>query len=74
MKSTRPICLLITTFAWALAASGELKAFPGGEKARHPVIQSGLKKAALQTYVPPGILDDYYMFVGNGHSGERAKR
>lgn len=31
--------------------------------------QSDIQKAAIQTYVPPGKLDEFYMFVGNGHSG-----
>ncbi len=28
-----------------------------------------VQAAALKTYVPPGQLDEFYMFVGNGHSG-----
>jgi nitrous-oxide reductase len=31
--------------------------------------ESHIQKAAMQTYVPPGTLDEFYMFVGNGHSG-----
>lgn len=35
----------------------------------HSSAQSDIEKAAMQTYVPPGKLDEFYMFVGNGHSG-----
>lgn len=32
-------------------------------------VQPDAQKAAVQTYVAPGKLDEFYMFTGNGHSG-----
>jgi nitrous-oxide reductase len=40
-----------------------------GKKEETPVSQSNIEQAALETYVPPGKLDEFYMFTGNGHSG-----
>lgn len=40
-----------------------------GIKEEPTVTQSDIEQAALQNYVPPGKLDEFYMFVGNGHSG-----
>ncbi len=41
----------------------------GSEKEGRSAAQSDIQRAAMQTYVPPGKLDQFYMFVGNGHSG-----
>ena len=41
----------------------------GIEKEDRSVVPSDIQKAAMQTYVPPGKLDEFYMFVGMGHSG-----
>ena len=32
-------------------------------------VQPDAQNAAVQTYVAPGKLDEFYMFTGNGHSG-----
>jgi nitrous-oxide reductase len=42
---------------------------PGEEAGRRGAATGGAADAAVATYVPPGDLDNYYLFYSGGHSG-----
>lgn len=58
-------------FRWVVAAMAVLALvaiLP--QCARRPAVQRGaVAEAALATYVPPGDLDEFYLFYSGGHSG-----
>lgn len=63
-----------TTWIWAavivgLLAVGVFSCQPGEEAGRRGAATGGAADAAVQTYVPPGDLDKYYLFYSGGHSG-----
>ena len=60
--------VLILTMLVLLAGCGE----PEGERGRTSkgAGRSDVTDAALKTYVPPGDLDEYYLFYSGGHSGQ----
>src|SRR5450759_1545432 len=55
--------LIVIALASASIASCDI------EKEKRSAVSADIQAAALQTYVPPGKLDEFYLFVGNGHSG-----
>lgn len=55
--------------AIALVAAGCAPSKPKGVR-RPPAGASDIAVAAQKTYVPPGDLDEYYMFSSGGHSGQ----
>lgn len=63
------------TIAAAIAATLGVAIFVGcpprePKNARRPAAASDIAVAAEKTYVPPGDLDEYYMFSSGGHSGQ----
>lgn len=42
----------------------------GGEKKGRVGARSDVQEAALKSYVPPGDLDEFYVFKSGGHSGQ----
>ena len=66
---TNITCLIVIALASVFAASCSFRANAVGGKETNSAAQSDIQNAAMQTYVPPGKLDEFYMFVGNGHSG-----
>ncbi|ACG72692.1 Nitrous-oxide reductase [Anaeromyxobacter sp. K] len=66
---------LWTRIAVALAAAGALALVVGcppskPKGSKRPAAASDIAVAAEKTYVPPGDLDEYYMFSSGGHSGQ----
>lgn len=57
------------TFIVGLLAVGIFSCQPGEEAGRRGAATGGGADAAIQTYVPPGDLDKYYLFYSGGHSG-----
>ena len=51
--------------AWTFACGG-----PSEEGRRREVTPGGAAMAATATYVPPGDLDEFYLFYSGGHSGQ----
>ena len=60
---TKITCLIVIALASVFVAGCNI------EKEGRSATQSDIQKAAMQTYMPPGKLDEFYMFTGNGHSG-----
>jgi nitrous-oxide reductase len=54
----------------ALALAGRCAPKAPKEGRKGPAGASDLAIAAQKTYVPPGDLDEYYMFASGGHSGQ----
>jgi nitrous-oxide reductase len=60
-----------TGVALVLAAALSGRCAPSAPKEKKaPAGASDLAVAAQKTYVPPGDLDEYYMFASGGHSGQ----
>lgn len=57
--------LVVALAAWACAPKAPKRGKAGGTEGKSDIAQ-----AAMKTYVPPGDLDEYYMFASGGHSGQ----
>ena len=57
--------LVVALAAWACAPKAPTRGKAGGAEGKSDIAQ-----AAMKTYVPPGDLDEYYMFASGGHSGQ----
>ena len=59
--------LILTMMAFLAGCGG-----PEGQRGRagKGAGRSDVTDAALKTYVPPGDLDEYYLFYSGGHSGQ----
>lgn len=66
---TKITCVFAIALASVFVAGCNFNANSGSEKEAKSSAQSDIQKAAMQTYVPPGKLDEFYMFAGMGHSG-----
>lgn len=53
-----------------LAAAAVLAACSTAPQSNQVVAVPGAEQAAINTYVPGGKLDEYYMFSSGGHSGQ----
>ncbi len=60
------ICVLV----WTLSGCAPDPPGRSGRGARGAGSGSDVTDAALATYVPPGDLDEYYLFYSGGHSGQ----
>jgi len=68
IKKFLPLVVIILAGAILFVSCAKEKAprgRPGGASGRSDIVE-----AALATYVPPGDLDEYYLFYSGGHSGQ----
>jgi nitrous-oxide reductase len=67
-KSWKPLAAALAVLAAVALVIGCPPSKPKGGK--RPAAASDIAVAAEKTYVPPGDLDEYYMFSSGGHSGQ----
>ena len=67
-KSWKPLAAALAVAAAVVLAMGCPPSKPKGSKRQAGA--SDIAVAAEKTYVPPGDLDEYYMFSSGGHSGQ----
>ncbi len=66
MKTLHTLLVLLVGAALVLGCSGK----KGRTSGRGGDVRSDVQEAAIKTYVPPGDMDEYYLFKSGGHSGQ----
>lgn len=66
MKTLHTLLALIVAAALVAGCGGDKK----GRTSGRGDVRSDVQEAAIKTYVPPGDMDEYYIFKSGGHSGQ----